>query len=301
MDNSHANNPNSIVKSLVIDLNNGSTVENPVYAMATQAFPTDVFPNVSSNQNITIPNGATVNLSAYLAGSTAKKITVGDNATLTINKSELNLTDGLELKKNAKVKFIGCTKVNILKDLKTDDNARINTEGMNVVFNVFSDVTFNKGAIVKAIIYAPDGTIETKNASSSSPNLMTGKYMAKKVTGGDYTTWNETTVCPCGTPLITMNRSAAQDPKLAFINAKDAKMEVVAYPNPSEYYFNLRVKSTSSETVYIRIFDMAGKKVKEMKGTPDELYKFGDNLTNGMYIAEVKQGMETIRVKVIKQ
>jgi subtilisin-like proprotein convertase family protein len=83
--------------------------------------------------------------------------------------------------------------------------------------------------------------------------------------------------------------------------SKDGKLEVNAYPNPSEYYFNLRVKSSNKETVEIRMYDMLGKLVEMQRGAPEKVYRFGDHSVSGMYMIEVRQAGEIVIVKVVKQ
>jgi hypothetical protein len=82
---------------------------------------------------------------------------------------------------------------------------------------------------------------------------------------------------------------------------KATKLEVTAYPNPTEYYFNLRVKSQSKETVEIRMYDMTGKLVQQNRGAPEKTYRFGDQVVSGMYIIEVRQAGQVATIKVVKQ
>jgi hypothetical protein len=79
------------------------------------------------------------------------------------------------------------------------------------------------------------------------------------------------------------------------------KLEVTAWPNPTEYYFNIKVKSPDKETVEIRMYDMTGKVVEQNRGAPEKTYRFGDHSMSGMYIIEVKQAGQIATIKVVKQ
>jgi hypothetical protein len=79
------------------------------------------------------------------------------------------------------------------------------------------------------------------------------------------------------------------------------KLEVTAFPNPTENYFNVKVKSPNKETVEIRMYDMLGKVVQQDRGAPEKTYRFGDHVVGGIYFIEVRQGGQTAIIKVMKQ
>jgi len=78
------------------------------------------------------------------------------------------------------------------------------------------------------------------------------------------------------------------------------KLEATAYPNPSQSYFNLQVKSSNTADVEIKVFDISGKLVDQLKGASYQTYKFGNKLVAGTYIVEVRQGTERVTTKVVK-
>jgi hypothetical protein len=55
------------------------------------------------------------------------------------------------------------------------------------------------------------------------------------------------------------------------------------------------------EQVTVRILDIAGREVQQLKGNPEQLMKFGDKIVNGTYFVEVRQGTEKVVLKVMKQ
>jgi len=82
---------------------------------------------------------------------------------------------------------------------------------------------------------------------------------------------------------------------------RNEKLEVIAWPNPTENYFNLQVKAPGKETVEIRMYDMLGKIVQVQRGAPDQTYRFAERVVSGMYMIEVRQAGQTATIKVVKQ
>lgn len=89
------------------------------------------------------------------------------------------------------------------------------------------------------------------------------------------------------------------DPKRPVIEA--TSLEATAYPNPTQNYFNLKVRSNKSDNVQIKVFDMAGKLLTVLNGSVGETYRFGERYTSGAYVVEVKQGEQRVTTRVIKQ
>jgi hypothetical protein len=100
----------------------------------------------------------------------------------------------------------------------------------------------------------------------------------------------------CAPPPFTESGS---NPK--FTEAAVAGLSIIAWPNPTVNYFNLRVTSQAKENVVIRMFDMAGKLVQVKRGAAGDNYILGEGVVSGMYFIEVSQGDKTARAKVVKQ
>jgi hypothetical protein len=77
--------------------------------------------------------------------------------------------------------------------------------------------------------------------------------------------------------------------------------QVKAWPNPTEHHFTLITGSNTNEVVEVRIFDISGKQLKLLKARVGEAIQFGDDLTIGAYIAEIRQGNKRKMIKLIKQ
>jgi len=76
--------------------------------------------------------------------------------------------------------------------------------------------------------------------------------------------------------------------------------EVSTFPNPADHHFNLRVRSNSQGEVVIRVSDLTGRVLQELKGMSDQSFQFGDKLIPGTYMVEVRQGGERVIRKVVK-
>lgn len=79
------------------------------------------------------------------------------------------------------------------------------------------------------------------------------------------------------------------------------KFDVIAYPNPSNYQFTLIVKGGSDEKVEVLIYDSLGKMVKHIDTSNGQQIKFGDELSAGVYIAIISQGINQKIIRLIKQ
>ena len=102
------------------------------------------------------------------------------------------------------------------------------------------------------------------------------------------------------TPCLTQTRPGVEVNNNPKLQQPLLNMEISAYPNPSQNYFNVKVNSPVKETVEIRMYDNLGKMVEIRRGAPDQVYRFGEGVAAGLYIIEARQnGMKdkaTIRV-----
>ncbi len=78
-------------------------------------------------------------------------------------------------------------------------------------------------------------------------------------------------------------------------------LSVSVFPNPTEAHFNLKIKSKSSDLVQVKVYDILGRQVQYLQGTPGEVLRLGSALKAGAYLIETRQGDEKIVTKVVKQ
>jgi PA domain/Bacterial Ig-like domain (group 3)/Subtilase family/Putative Ig domain/Secretion system C-terminal sorting domain/PKD-like domain/HYR domain/Ig-like domain CHU_C associated len=135
--------------------------------------------------------------------------------------------------------------------------------------------------------------------------VSTIKWTVKDVNGNTSTCTTTVTILPSTNPacIITAPVTFTAPEAGAKLPVKEVVLglSVIAYPNPTENYFNLKINTSAKETVEIRMFDMAGKLVQTNRGAPSDIYRLGENVVSGMYIIEVIQADKTVRTKVVKQ
>ena len=84
------------------------------------------------------------------------------------------------------------------------------------------------------------------------------------------------------------------------IEAAAEQPVVQVYPVPSNTDFTLVLQGTATETAEITVFDLAGRKVEQFKGVTGQSIRFGDKLTYGTYLVEIRQGGKRTTIKVLK-
>ena len=77
-------------------------------------------------------------------------------------------------------------------------------------------------------------------------------------------------------------------------------MDVKIFPNPSVSDFKLQVITSGKEEINVRVFEMQGRLLKEIKIAPYQTVNIGSDLRTGSYFIEVRQGKKVKTTKVIK-
>ncbi|HUS03350.1 MAG TPA: HYR domain-containing protein, partial [Chitinophagaceae bacterium] len=78
-------------------------------------------------------------------------------------------------------------------------------------------------------------------------------------------------------------------------------LEIKLIPNPSNNWFNLSLISKHAENVLIIIRDITGRVLQSLNGPDSRMYRFGEKLVPGVYLVEVRQGINRTIAKVVKQ
>ncbi|MEO8515763.1 MAG: T9SS type A sorting domain-containing protein [Flavobacterium sp.] len=76
---------------------------------------------------------------------------------------------------------------------------------------------------------------------------------------------------------------------------------VKAYPNPSSQYFNLNIEGNDGEESEVMVYNSAGILIDQFKGKVNQEYQIGDRWSSGMYLVQIKKGMEIKTIKLIKR
>lgn len=77
--------------------------------------------------------------------------------------------------------------------------------------------------------------------------------------------------------------------------------KVKVIPNPTDSYFTLDVESGSNEKIIVVVYDVLGRIVKHIEKSDGQLIKFGENMGAGVYMAEIRQGVNKKTIKLLKQ
>jgi hypothetical protein len=157
----------------------------------------------------------------------------------------------------------------------TPGDLLINATGGNLKYQWYSNTVASKTG---AINLNPAGTGTVFTPSTATPGTV---YYYCTVTGN------------CDTLYSDFARVTVDVPV--------SRLEVTVSPNPTESFFNVTVRSPTSETVAISMFDMLGRLVQLQHGAPGQTFRLGNQLAAGMYIIEVRQAEQVVITKAIKQ
>ena len=193
-----------------IDIDNSSSVGVEIYQPANPILPPFVYNVYSDNSSpdVTINNGQT----ETLTGSVYDKIEVKDGATVIFMQPNVYIKE-LKTKQDANIDFVGCTNLFIKDKFILEKGGKINDDELNqVVIYVDNNVDIKENAKVYASIYARDHDIKVKGdkGNNSSPTLMTGLFIGKKVDGEKNVIWNASETCD-SCPVEPPNDTPAED------------------------------------------------------------------------------------------
>ena len=178
-----------------VNLENGNTVIGDVCLMPNaDVIPTFYFNTVSTGDSpdVTVNDGETL----VLNGQVFEKIEVKEGGTLTFTESNIFINE-LKTEKHTTIKFADCANVFINKKLELQEYSNFNPEMNNVTLFVDDNVLIKKGSSVSAHIYANTHEIKAEG-DKNYPIYMKGMFVAKKVEGKKYVTWEGSAYCsPC--------------------------------------------------------------------------------------------------------
>ncbi|MDB9961786.1 T9SS type A sorting domain-containing protein, partial [Oceanihabitans sp.] len=270
-------------------LNHGSTIGEEINEPANPLIPEFIYNTLSrrDSPSVTIPNGETQTLD----GDVYDLIWVREGATVIFSQSNV-FVNRIKTSQQATIEFVECANVYVNDMFMLAKYGTINANENAVAFYVNNDVHIEKGSNVHGIIYSNGRQILAKgsnvNSNNPEPTYMTGLFIADKVHGINEVIWNSADICaPC--PLYN-------DEDNRVIN-----FDVVAWPNPSNTVFNLRLRTFDfSNGAEVNVFDMSGKLVHSGTFQPKQQYSFGPELEGGVYIVKVKQGKDLKVLRLIK-
>jgi hypothetical protein len=138
--------------------------------------------------------------------------------------------------------------------------------------------------------------------SGTFNNLAAGDYHVSIKDANGCIALNETTVDVLNTEskehaIVGVDAQDAGNIKKGF----DYSIQSVVYPNPSQSYFTLDLKSNSRQKVEIKVFDLLGQTIYEMKGEAPNSYRFGQNFGKGIYFVKLIHQQEMKIIRIIKE
>ncbi|MFN3752447.1 T9SS type A sorting domain-containing protein [Flavobacterium sp.] len=149
------------------------------------------------------------------------------------------------------------------------------------------------------------GRVCITNAVPGAQYILFAKYDAKSIVNSTFTGTAPT--CQYnfisqinGVTIPGSETSVDLVPNCSSKNEVDSYLTSTVSPNPSKDNFELQIKSSAEENVSIRIIDTNGRIIKEFISNPQEVIRFGNELTSGLYFVEITQGMERTVVKAQK-
>ncbi len=159
------------------------------------------------------------------------------------------------------------------------------------------------GSITLGALQSPNATFKLYPGSS----VYTSQYVYGSLPGGTYYGYAKDTFgCIGRTPAIVLSagtgcRNSFPEGKMRTTNETGInELSVSLSPNPSSSVFKLTTHTAKAEAIQLRVIDINGKVVYTAKGSPTQAFTFGEALTNGVYLIEVRQGNEVKTLKAIK-
>lgn len=312
--------PGAFVKADEIHVQNPVNIPLRFYSAATVPLPALQLNNsqppllsvgvVLSNQavtlngdynSLTIGGGANVTLNGTAFGT----ITVASDATVTFTQSEVNIGTINTLPGlfgHTTLKFSGDCNVKISGSVSLGGRNVVNPDGKKVMFFMS-----NQGLLFLQPEFAVSGNATTVNANILMPYgrikvtgglntcHMNGVFMANEIVSyGKKIVWNNNNCSgmPRGVASVETEEQGS-----AMINTFDVRVS----PNPSNTHFVISTQSAETAPVHIRIMDVSGKVVEELRDVaPNTGVTAGQQLAVGSYFAEVLQGSNRKVRKLIK-
>jgi hypothetical protein len=130
-----------------------------------------------------------------------------------------------------------------------------------------------------------------KNGSYSI-NCVTSNSVSGLLASGSY-------LGPCNTQLLTAAETPGSGSNIKRKQTENS-FEVKVSPNPSNINFKILVQSSSNEAITIRLYDISGRIISvNNKVQRNQTLTVGNNLIAGTYFAEIIQGSNNKKVKLI--
>jgi CHRD domain/HYR domain len=184
---------------------------------------------------------------------------------------------------------------NKMRDVMVNYNSTDNCSGMvNCVLTVSSNEP--GGADDYTIIDAHHLKLRAKRAGNGDGRIYTITAHCTDASGNSSS--SSTTV------MVPHDMSDAQSNNITLAeNRQDSELSVKVTSNPSTTYFGIDIQSAgNSATISVRLVDVTGK-IWEAKNNlrPGQFIKLGERVKPGIYLLQVKQGLQSKQLTLVKQ
>ncbi len=187
-------NVDEVVNAAEVQIDNNSSAGTVIEAPANVEIPMFYYNTVSNGDspNVTVNNNETVVLDGQIYG----KVEIKDGASVTFTASNIFINE-LKTKKHTQIRFADCANILINKKVKFDEYTDFNPDMNNVSMYVDDKVEVKKGSTITAYIHANDNEIKVQG-DRNKPVYMKGQFIAKKIHGKKFVTWEGNAYCaPC--------------------------------------------------------------------------------------------------------
>ena len=137
-------------------------------------------------------------------------------------------------------------------------------------------------------------------SNATFPGLKAGNYIGYVKDANGCIGRTATIPLPAASGCL-MQVVARNDKPFNLANANSSQsLRISLFPNPTINQFIVKTQSSKIQPVSIKVTDANGRSVYEVKGMPEQTFRFGDKWPNGLYLIEVRQGDETKKIKGVK-
>ncbi|MEJ0105665.1 MAG: Ig-like domain-containing protein [Bacteroidota bacterium] len=300
----------------VLISNGNCSITKSVNVTVASAVGGTVLVNGSASANTCYGNTVTISLTGQTGGVTRWEYSTNANSWQTINTNATTITRTVT--SNTAFRAIVAINPSCSPTTSSVANVTVTSTGIGGTVSIANSVVCNGSSAVFSLSgntgsvvrweYSLNGgfTWTPVNNNTSTSLTYSNATQNRRYRAVVRSCFGNNTVYSTSTAITVINcnsRTTAEAPvtKGTEDALSVATLEATAYPNPSQSYFNLKVKSSNSADVEIKIFDITGKQVGQLKGAAIETFRFGNTLVAGTYIVEVRQGAERVTTKVIKQ
>jgi hypothetical protein len=126
-------------------------------------------------------------------------------------------------------------------------------------------------------------------------------------TGGALSVRGQTICGTLGTARSVILTSTGCRPAMVRTNAdqiqqaKQQALDAQLYPNPSVGSFNLKINTSSSSPIIVKVMNTKGQLMKSFIAKANVVSNIGNELNPGVYMIAIRQGEEEKVLKAVKQ